>query len=382
MSPLPAGWEWATVGKLASVEGGVTPKGLKDLPPGETPLFKVGDMRLADGGRMRISRTMVDREALVSARAKLWPAGTIVFPKNGGAVATNKKSRLGVDGACDLNMMGVLPGDLVEPDYLGLWFETIDLGRLSSGSVVPKINRTDVAALAVPLPPLHEQRRIVQTTQDLLSRIEAVRVQLESVGRRIETLELSLVDEALHGDRYGLVERPLADVCELQRGFDLPARLREPGSVPVLASNGVVGYHSVAKVSGPGVVTGRSGTIGQVQVVDDDYWPLNTTLFVKDFKGNDPGYIALLLGSLRLSTYAGGSAVPSLDRKVLRSVPVAVPSVEAQRMIAKEVATARSSLSHVQPHVANALERLAQLRRVVLNLAFSGRLTPKGAASV
>jgi type I restriction enzyme S subunit len=78
---------------------------------------------------------------------------------------------------------------------------------------------------------------------------------------------------------------PLSDVLTLQRGFDLPTAKRKPGYVPVVASTSIASFHSEAKVKGPGVVIGRSGSIGGGQFIADDFWPLNTTLWVKDFKG-------------------------------------------------------------------------------------------------
>src|SRR5438309_787345 len=69
------------------------------------------------------------------------------------------------------------------------------------------------------------------------------------------------------------------EVATLQRGFDLPIQDRTPGPCPVIGSNGVVGFHNEPKVQGPGVVIGRSGTIGKSYYVEDPYWPLNTGLY-------------------------------------------------------------------------------------------------------
>ncbi len=86
-------------------------------------------------------------------------------------------------------------------------------------------------------------------------------------------------------------ECTLGDAIELKRGFDLPRQERCPGEVPLVSSAGVTDYHCEAMVKGPGVVTGRYGTLGEVFYVTDDFWPLNTTLYVRDFKGNDPRFV-------------------------------------------------------------------------------------------
>ena len=77
----------------------------------------------------------------------------------------------------------------------------------------------------------------------------------------------------------------------LQRGFDLPVSEMKDGEIPVLGSTGIIGYHNKAKVNPPGVITGRSGTIGVIQYVDKPYWPHNTSLWVKDFKSNHPKFV-------------------------------------------------------------------------------------------
>lgn len=90
-------------------------------------------------------------------------------------------------------------------------------------------------------------------------------------------------------------ESSLGEVSRLRRGYDLPTRDRKMGSVPIFAANGPVGVHNIHMVMGPGVVTGRSGSIGKVHFVDEDFWPLNTALYVEDFFGNYPQFICLLL---------------------------------------------------------------------------------------
>jgi type I restriction enzyme S subunit len=127
----------------------------------------------------------------------------------------------------------------------------------------------------------------------------------------------------------------LGDVLTLQRGIDLPVQERKSGSIPVVASTGVVGFHCDAPVKGPGVVIGRSGSIGGGQYIESDFWPLNTTLWVKDFKGNSPRFCYYLLKSMDFSGMNAGSGVPTLNRNHLHPLPVLKPSIEEQNSIAE-----------------------------------------------
>ena len=141
----------------------------------------------------------------------------------------------------------------------------------------------------------------------------------------------------------GWQEASLGEVIELKRGYDLPQRKRIPGSVPLISSSGVTYYHTEAKVRGPGVVTGRYGTLGEIFFVPSDFWPLNTTLYVCDFKGNDPRFISYFLRGLDFSAYSDKAAVPGLNRNHLHQAAVRYPAdITEQRAIAHVLGTLES----------------------------------------
>jgi type I restriction enzyme S subunit len=126
----------------------------------------------------------------------------------------------------------------------------------------------------------------------------------------------------------------LGEIVSLQRGYDLTETQRHPGMVPVVGSAGVHGYHDMAKAKGPGVTLGRSGaSFGKVTYVREDFWPHNTTLFVTDFRGNEPLFIRYLLESLNFSSLNSGSAQQSLNRNYVYGVPVRKFALPLQRRI-------------------------------------------------
>jgi type I restriction enzyme S subunit len=129
-------------------------------------------------------------------------------------------------------------------------------------------------------------------------------------------------------------EIPFKQLATLQRGADLPVQSRRSGPYPVLASNGPVGSHDTAFTSGPGVVTGRSGTIGKPTFIDCPYWPLNTVLWVSDFHGNNPRFVFYFFQFFDFVNYATGTSVPTLNRNFVHSVLVRVPPLREQENIA------------------------------------------------
>ena len=131
----------------------------------------------------------------------------------------------------------------------------------------------------------------------------------------------------------------LGDVITLKRGHDLPSHSRHEGDVPVVSSSGITGFHNQAKAEPPGVVTGRYGTIGEVFYLERDYWPLNTALYVIDFKGTHPRFAAYFLKNALRDYQSDKAAIPGVDRNVVHGFQVRVPDRDTQERIASTLTT-------------------------------------------
>ena len=127
----------------------------------------------------------------------------------------------------------------------------------------------------------------------------------------------------------------LGDFISLRRGHDLPRQNRRPGTVPVVGSGGVTGLHDTAVARGPGITIGRAANLGVPTLIEEDFWPLNTTLYVTDFRGNDVRFIYYLLRTLDLTGFNSGSVQPMLNRNYIKSFPIRVPSGPGQQAISE-----------------------------------------------
>ena len=152
---------------------------------------------------------------------------------------------------------------------------------------------------------------------------------------------------------------PLNEFILLQRGFDLPQSDRISGDIPVVASTGVAGFHNEYKVDAPGVVIGRSGSIGGGQYIKEKFWPLNTTLWVKDFKGHDARYVYYLLKSIDFHRFNVGTGVPTLNRNHLSSVLVKNLGYINEKVIAKTLGDLDDKI-HLNNQINQTLESIAQ----------------------
>lgn len=216
----------------------------------------------------------------------------------------------------------------------------------------------------LPLPSLEEQTAIADFLDGETARIDELLLRKRELLTKIEEELVAIVARAvtkgLPSDEavaVGLAPNPtlkdtgvdwLGEVPEhwevlqlkwavrFQRGHDLPSEKREEGDIPVVSSAGIIGKHSVSAAKGPGIVTGRYGSIGQFYLIKEDYWPLNTTLYSTSLRGNDPRFLVKMLENLSplFLLNAVKSAVPGVDRNDIHPVLTAIPPLVEQSAIA------------------------------------------------
>lgn len=249
-----------------------------------------------------------------------------------------------------------------------LWYQLNDEARWPrSGTGQPFIKTAHIKAHEVHLPPIEEQRRIAA----VLDAADALRATRRQALAKLDTLTQAIFID-MFGDAKGkpVVDSPFGDHFTLQRGYDLPVQNRVEGEFEVWAANGPVGTHEIAKVKGPGVVTGRSGTVGKVHFVAGDFWPLNTALYVKDFHGNDPRYCAELLRNFDLGRFSRGVGVPTLNRNLVHDAPVRVAPQSAQAEFRTRTENVDRAISRQQAQLTGLDELFASLQQ----RAFRGEL--------
>jgi type I restriction enzyme S subunit len=240
---------------------------------------------------------------------------------------------------------------------------------INVGAIFDSLKCADVPNFPLSIPPLPEQRRIAEILGTLDDKIELNRRMnetLESMAQALfqswfidfdpvhanldnrQPLGLDPATAALFPNKFqesklghiplGWKVGRLDDLCTLKRGHDLPTTSRTAGEVPVISSSGISGTHCEAKACGPGVVTGRYGTIGKVFFVETDYWPLNTTLYVEDFKDSPSRFIFHVLGQIDYSMYTDKAAVPGVNRNHLHEEPTIIPPMGVRQKFAGIVA--------------------------------------------
>ena len=161
------------------------------------------------------------------------------------------------------------------------------------------------------------------------------------------------------------------DFIKLNRGFDLPEEKIVNGKYPIVASTSIKGYHNDYKVNAPCIATGRSGSLGIVQYVNQKSWPLNTSLYVKDFKGNSPRFAYFFLQNLNLETFNSGAGVPSLNQNHLHHITFGLPPLEIQKRFDEHIIPIFNQIETLQSQNTE----LRQIRDRLLPRLISGRIS-------
>ena len=165
-----------------------------------------------------------------------------------------------------------------------------------------------------------------------------------------------------------------------KRGHDLPSDARSEGVIPLVSSSGTSSSHDVAIAKGPGIVTGRYGTIGKFTYVESDYWPLNTTLYSVDTHGNNTKYLWFmmhLLSDLFVMESRKG-AVPGVDRNDLHPVLTSMPPKAEQDAIVSRLECATLKLDQQAEKVTEVIERLQEYRATLVTNAVTGKIDVRG----
>ncbi len=160
----------------------------------------------------------------------------------------------------------------------------------------------------------------------------------------------------------------------LQRGFDITKTQQRPGDVPVVSSGGIKSFHDTAMVQAPGVVLGRKGTLGKVFYLEHDFWPHDTTLWVKKFNGNDARFVYLFLTSLDVSQLDSGAANPALNRNQVHPIKVQWPPISQQKAIAEALDRLAHETKRLESIYQRKLAALDELKKSLLHQAFTGQL--------
>jgi type I restriction enzyme S subunit len=290
--------------------------------------------------------------------------------------------------------------DVVFPRFANYYFQTgyywACINSTLIQATIENFSAEKYKDLNLPLPPQDEQQQIAAFLDWKTGQIDALIARKKELLEKLKEKRLAVITQAV--TRGLKPTAPLLDsgipwlglvpahwqvlqigrMITLQRGVDITKDEQEEGDVPVVSSGGIASYHSVALVKAPGVIVGRKGTAGALYYIQSDYWPHDTTLYVRDFWGNHPRFVYYKLLSMDLASYDTGTANPTVNRNVVHPVKVSWPPVGEQFAISNYLDRTSETIDAMAAKVTEVITRLTEYRTALITAATTGKIDVRG----
>jgi len=395
VSRIPSHWRAGRIRYVARLESGHTPS--RQHPEYWSdctiPWFTLADVwQLRDGSKKYVSETAerISELGLANSSARLLPEGTVILSRTASVGFTGILDR---PMATSQDFVNWICGPRILPEYLWYVFRGMrqEFERLMMGSTHQTIYMPQVQSFATPIPTIPEQRAIVRFLDRETAKIDTLISDRQRLIELLQEKRTALISHAVTKGMNGLgdsakrytemwTETRLGRTIKLQRGFDITGAADGMGDIPVISSGGFSGQCSIPIVRGPGVIVGRKGTLGTVHFCEGDFWPHDTTLWVRAFKGNHPRFVYYFLLHMRLESYDVGAANPTLNRNHVHPVIVRWRDVESQRRIAQYLDRASEAVDPLIAKVNEAIVKLSEYSTALISAAVTGKIDVRGEA--
>jgi len=313
--------------------------------------------------------------AVAASETNIIPAGNVVIATR---VGLGKICMIEQPTAINQDLREVIPRDpqQLSVKYLFWWLKSVAhlIEKEGTGATVQGVKLPFVKSLGLPLRSPIEQRRIVAILDEAFEGIATTKGNAEKNLQNARELPGIAMRCALTTGAASWKESTIGDQVTLQRGFDITKDQQRDGSVPVVSSGGIRSHHDTSMVQAPGVVMGRKVTLGKVFFMEEDFWPHDTTLWVKDFKGNDPRFVHRFFEVLDVQNLDSGAANPALNRNHVHPLRVQWPPLDEQMALAERIENLSASADQLSSIYVEKLAALNELKTSPLHQAFTGAL--------
>jgi len=267
----------------------------------------------------------------------------------------------------------------------------------SKGVAYPAINPPELGQILIIIPSLPEQTTIANFLDKQTAKIDVRSAKDKKLIELLKEKRTALINHAVTEglDKNAKMKKVNLLICDenpenwqvirikfvirLSRGVDLSNDDFEEGNIPVYGSNGIIGYHNEANSKGPGVTVGRSGSVGEVNFVNEErYWAHNTSLYLQEDYGNNVRYIYYLLSILDLKHLAAGSAVGTLNRNYIHDLFVSLPSKQEQQKIVEYLDKATSNIDKTIKIIEKKIKLLEEYKKSLIHHTVTGKMDVRG----
>lgn len=399
------GWERGLLKEVTVFKSGKTiPKDIEKIS-GDVIYTKVGDMNL-DGNEISISTSTRFVDFSDINEKQIIPIGSVIFPKRGGAIATNKKRKIIKPTIVDLNTMAITPTEKLHSEYLYFWFKSIDLGELSNGANVPQINNNSFDNTFITFPKsLNEQQQIVTILDQAFEAIDQAKANIEKNIKNAKELFQSKLNYIFSQKGEGWEEKKIVEICNVVNGYSFKSKdFSADNEVKAIkiTNVGIMEFvedlsnnlpsaflqeYSKVKVHEGDLVLALTRTIisGGLKVarVPESYHNslLNQRVaaIVPNIDLVDSDYLYYYFSSNIVYNYVLDNVnqlmQPNLSITDLKRMTIPITSIEGQRKISIKIEDLSEQTNSLISNYQTKLDNLEELKKSILQKAFAGELT-------
>lgn len=416
---IPKEWESKKLGEICKIISGTGfPLRYQKLVSEGIPFIKVSDMNeILNEQYIKKNSFYVNDEIISEIHARMVPKNTIIFPKVGGALLTNKRRILSKESCFDNNIMGIVPGNKIDYKFLYYFMTKIDLRELAKSGPVPSINLSDIETIEIPLPSIKTQNKIVQKLDYIFTQLDVKRkkfleLKLETTAR-LSLLDKKLVEHTISkqvpikNKSMNCIFKKLSEVCEkiVDPDHKMPKKVEH--GIPLISTkdftdDGKIDFRNVKHISNEDyekmakrckpefndIIFSRYGTVGKsVRIDTKENLAISYSLVL--LKPNEKlvisDYLLMCLRSVALVKMAEegirGIAIPDLGIKTIRDFEIPVPDLKEQQRIVNEFKIKEEHITSIKNHINSIISKqkmilahIENIQTTILDHTFSGKL--------
>lgn len=392
---LPDGWKWCRLGDFINIFRGVSYKkndAHNEKQENDCLIIRGGNI---DEGCINLNSDNVFVNKSLVSENQIIKKNDVIIVTSTGSIKVIGRAGVSASDYEDVAFGAFLtlarPNEKANKSFVNQYFQSSlyreRIRQLASGVNINNIRIEYITESPFPLPPtLAEQQRIVNRIESMFAKLDEAKEKAQNVVDGFETRKAAILHNAFTGEltakwrkENGVsddswVVKLFDEFCLLKRGFDLPATQRIEGMYPLVSSSGIIDTHNEAKVKAPGIVTGRSGSIGKVFYIEEDFFPLNTTLYSQNLFGNNARYVYYYLSNFDFKSFSSSTAVPTLNRNNFSKVELKVPTLPEQVEIVRILDIIIEKENKAKQAAEAVLEQIDLLKKSILARAFRGEL--------
>ena len=337
--------------------GNSAPQGKVYFKEGRFPFIRAENLNKVDsfGYIIPYKKNFVNAKAIKENKLKLFPKGTILFPKSGQSVNTNNIGILNQGSYVVSHLATVKTKNLETNRYIFNILKSVGTSNLKDlDSDYPTISKENIENLKMPLPKSNIRKNINQDIRKIekeeAKKLKILEKNSDRINKIIETNKTKKSNK-------------LSYYLTLEYGIPLPERKRKKGDYPVVGSNGIIGYHNTYYLKAPSIIMGRKGSAGEVNWIDKDSTPIDTTFYVKLKSGDKLKYVYYVLKSLNLPELKEGMGSGGINRNEVHKIRVSIPSPKRQIILLKKIEPLEEEIKEVETY----LKETKKLKNNIIN---------------